>query len=284
MTTPLVTHVSDTARWVAMYRALESQRPDALFRDTYAERLAGARGREILEKMPRGLRQSAWPMVIRTKLIDDLILEAVAAGADRVLNLAAGLDTRPYRLVSLPASLRWIEADLPGIVDEKERALARETARCRLTRDRVDLANVDERRAFLDRALDGASRAIVVTEGLLLYLDDESVRSLARDLAARPAARSWIIDPLSPRVLRMMQKHIAGRMAADATMRFAPANGVAFYEELGWRAEVVRPLLHEAARLHRLPLFLRPFALLPPANPRKPGRQPWSAIVRLDRA
>jgi methyltransferase (TIGR00027 family) len=284
MTTPVVTHVSDTARWVAMYRAIESQRPDALFRDVHAERLAGSRGREILAKMPRAMRSYSWPMVIRTKVIDDLVLEAVAAGADRVLNLAAGFDTRPYRLASLPASLKWIEADLPGIVDEKERALSRETPRCRLTRERVDLANVDERRAFLDRALEGASRAVVVTEGLLLYLDEEAVRSLARDLAARPAVRSWIIDPLAPTVLRMLQRQTEGRLAGDATMRFAPENGVAFYEALGWRAEIVRPLLHEAARLRRLPLLLRPFALLPPANPRKPGRQPWSAIVRLDRA
>jgi hypothetical protein len=117
-----------------------------------------------------------------------------------------------------------------------------------------------------------------------MYLDDEAVRSMARDLAARPAVRSWIIDPVSPKVLRMLQKHIGDRMGPDATMRFAPENGVAFYEALGWRAEVVRSLFHEAARLRRLPLFMRPFALLPPANPRKPGRQPWSAIVRLDRA
>jgi len=82
----------------------------------------------------------------------------------------------------------------------------------------------------------------------------------------------------------MLRRHTEGRIGGDATMRFAPDNGVAFYEALGWRAEIVRPLLQEAARLRRLPLFLRPFALLPAANPRKPGRQPWSAIVRLDRA
>lgn len=36
--------VSDTARWVAYFRALETKRPDALFRDPFAERLASERG------------------------------------------------------------------------------------------------------------------------------------------------------------------------------------------------------------------------------------------------
>jgi len=39
-----ISSVSDTARWVALYRAMESDRPDALFRDPYARRLAGAAG------------------------------------------------------------------------------------------------------------------------------------------------------------------------------------------------------------------------------------------------
>ena len=42
-----VRNISDTARWVAYFRARETQRPDALFRDPFAERLAGERGFEI---------------------------------------------------------------------------------------------------------------------------------------------------------------------------------------------------------------------------------------------
>src|SRR6185369_17641435 len=47
MAAPLVSNVSDTARWVATYRAQETARPDALFKDPFAERLAGERGRAI---------------------------------------------------------------------------------------------------------------------------------------------------------------------------------------------------------------------------------------------
>src|SRR6266850_3986046 len=120
-----ITHVSDTARWVAIYRAMESERPDALFRDPYARRLAGPRGEEIVRHMPRG-RSMAWPMIVRTAVMDEVILRAVERdGVHTVVNLAAGLDTRPYRL-PLPSGLRWIEADFPDLLAYKQEELAGE--------------------------------------------------------------------------------------------------------------------------------------------------------------
>ena len=52
------------------------------------------------------------------------------------------------------------------------------------------------RDAFLSRATSGASNVLVITEGLLTYLDDEQVRALGRDLARYPA-RWWILDVAS---------------------------------------------------------------------------------------
>jgi Leucine carboxyl methyltransferase len=93
-TEPLITHVSDTARWTALHRATESRRRDALFNDPFAERLAGQHGRAIVAGSPRTTRNGWW-LIARTKIIDDTIIEAISDGCDRVLNLAAGLDTRP---------------------------------------------------------------------------------------------------------------------------------------------------------------------------------------------
>src|SRR6186713_2033914 len=92
-----IRNVSDTALWVAMYRAQESERPDALFRDPFARRMAGERGAAILAAMPRGLAMS-WPMVVRTAVMDEIVLRCVQQGCRVVLNLAAGLDARAYRL------------------------------------------------------------------------------------------------------------------------------------------------------------------------------------------
>src|SRR5262249_27457285 len=106
----IISNVSDTARWIAVYRAWESARPDPLFSDPLAARLAGEKGRAIAALAPRQVR-SGWPMIVRTRLMDDLVLKSLRDGCDCVVNLAAGLDTRPYRL-PLADSLTWIEADL----------------------------------------------------------------------------------------------------------------------------------------------------------------------------
>ena len=134
-----IAHVADTAFWVASYRAAESARPDALFRDPLAARLAAARGRDMADRID-GSRQVEWVVVMRTCIIDDFIREAIAAGCDTVLNLGAGLDTRPYRL-ELPPTLRWIEVDFAPTIDFKNAELRDEKPRCRLERRAVDLGD-----------------------------------------------------------------------------------------------------------------------------------------------
>jgi methyltransferase (TIGR00027 family) len=276
-----VSNVSDTARWVAVYRAWESARPDALFSDPYAKSLAGERGQAIATLMPAQAR-SGWPMIARTKLIDDLIQAAVAKGCDCVINLAAGLDTRPYRL-ELPNSLRWIEADLPALIEEKEQLLADARPRCRLRRISVDLTDAGARVLALQDAVTPSTQALVITEGLLGYLDDAQVRALSKDLAALAGVRCWILDLGSPAILAMLRKGM-GTHLTNAPLKFAPSNGVAFFEALGWRVAQVHSIFHAAVRFRRLPWFLKPIALLPEPNPRKLGNARWSGVVQLTRA
>jgi len=279
MSGPVITDMTDTARWVAVYRANETARPDALFRDPYADRLADERGRAIAAATPPETR-SGWPWVIRTKLVDDLVLASIAEGCDRVLNLAAGFDARPYRL-ALPAELSWIEADLPSVIDAKEPILASEKPQCRLRRERVDLTSAPARTAFLSAATSGAARALVITEGFLTYLEDDMVRSLASDLAAQSSIRWWISDLSSPAVRDLIRK--MGARMDSAPLRFAPPNGVAFFEALGWEAREIQSLLRWAARFRRVPLVLRLLSMLPEPNPRNPGKARWGGVIRFER-
>src|SRR2546422_8939907 len=117
-----ITHVSDTARWVALYRAMESERPDALFHDQFARRLAGPQGEEIMRRLPRA-REFAWPMIVRTAVMDEMILRAIERDViDTEVNLGAGFDTRPYRLPLSP-SLRRVEVDLTEVSQNETQAL-----------------------------------------------------------------------------------------------------------------------------------------------------------------
>src|SRR5215813_8295787 len=167
---------------MAVYRANETDRQDAVFRDPFARALAGERGEQILKAMPFA-DDNAWPFIARTYLFDRYIARQVKAGADLVLNLAAGLDTRPYRM-DLPASLRWVEVDLPDILDYKEEVLGDARPVCALERVRLDLSNHDARRGLFARIGHTASNVLVATEGLLVYLMADEVCALGRDLSA----------------------------------------------------------------------------------------------------
>ena len=264
---------------MATYRAVESARPDALFHDPLADRLAGERGPAIVAAAPRMIR-SGWWLVARTKIIDDVIIDAIGDGCDRVLNLAAGLDTRPYRL-DLPPDFTWVEADLPGLLAEKERLLADQTPRCPLTRHAVDLADSAARDAFLDDELAGAAKALVLTEGLLMYLEDSDVRALSMAFS-RPEVAWWMLDFAGPGLQKRMNKRTRGLMNS-APFKFAPANGLAYFEDLGWRPIEMESVFTAAYRFDRLPRWMRPRAWLPQPDPRKPGNNIYVGIVRLTR-
>jgi O-methyltransferase involved in polyketide biosynthesis len=195
-----------------------------------------------------------------------------------VLNLAAGLDTRPYRL-NLPSDFPWIEADLPQLLAEKTQLLADQTPRCRLTRTAVDLADPHARDAFFTEALAGATKAMVLTEGLLMYLDDTDVDALSAAIK-RPEVRWWMIDFAGPGLRRMMNKKMSG-ILQNAPFKFAPDNGLAYFEGLGWRVVESESLMLAANRFRRLPVFVRPATWGPQPNPRHPGRRSWSATALL---
>ncbi len=242
--------VSDTALLVAHHRAMESSRADALFRDPFAERLAGERGEQIARRLPWGKRL-AWSTITRTVLIDEIVLRMVAQGVDTVLNLAAGLDSRPYRL-ALPDTLRWVELDLPAITATKTELLAGDKPRCRLERIGVDLRDHAARRSVLSEQAANAKSALVISEGLLVYLDESIVTEFARDLYEQTAIRYWMTDLASPLIVKRMQKWWGKQMKAAGTwMSFGPAEGTKFFEPLGWREAEFHDLFANSLRLNR---------------------------------
>ncbi|MDQ6736486.1 MAG: SAM-dependent methyltransferase [Gemmatimonadota bacterium] len=257
-----IENVSDTARWVAVYRAMETARPDALFRDPFAERLAGSRGTEIVDGMKRG-RALAYPMIVRTAVFDEMIMGRITSGAvDTVINLAAGLDTRPWRL-PLPHDLRWYDVDLPAMTEYKSSAMQGETPVCRYESVAADLTHAQTRRAVLARLSAGARSILVVTEGLLVYLAPHDVADLATDLHDVPAVRWWLFDMASPKLLAMMNRYWGKSLSAgNAPFLFAPEEGPAFFEPSGWGVAEVRSGMGEARRLHRELSMMRIWRIL----------------------
>jgi methyltransferase (TIGR00027 family) len=282
-----IRNVSDTAHWVAVYRAMESERKDALFHDPFARRLAGPLGEAIVRKMPRG-RAMAWAMIVRTAVMDEIILRAVNRdGVRTVANLAAGLDARPWRL-DLPMKLTWLDVDLPEIQQYKRDALQGEKPQCQLEWVPADLANADARRAVLAKVASSPGPALVITEGLLIYLEREQVMALATDLAATPTLRWWLIDIASPGLLKMMGRTWGKGVSQSAPFKFAPEEDTAFFEPAGWKEVEYRSMFEESLRLKRTMRFARFWKLvgriMTVFNPRKREEfKRFSGIVLMER-
>ena len=277
----VIRDVSDTALWAAIYRARESERQDAVFRDPLARKLAGKRGDEIAAQMPFS-EKNEWSWIARTYLFDRFIEARVREGVDTVLNLGAGLDTRPYR-VSLPQSLRWVEVDLPGLLEYKTERLGDAQPICHLERIPLDVADVNARRSLFRRIGDQGRRVLLITEGLLIYLTAAQAAELAKDLAVPPTFQDWVLDLANPGLLRMLQKNMASQLRpGGATLQFAPAEGAAFFEPHGWQSIDVQGLLRTAVRLHRAPLLMRLLSLLPEPRVVSPSR-PWAGVCLLTR-
>jgi O-methyltransferase involved in polyketide biosynthesis len=172
--------------------------------------------------------------------------------------------------------------DLPEILREKEAVLAGERPSCALERVELDLSDVSGRRELFGRLGARAENAVIVTEGLLIYLSESEVASLAEDLAAQPTFRHWILDIASPALLRMISRQVGPALErARAPLKFAPNAGPNFFAPHGWRTLEVRSTLKTAARERRVGPFFRLLARLP-EKPEAHGSRIWSGTCLLE--
>lgn len=195
-----IEHVSDTALMVAACRAMETTEPDGLIRDPFAERLAGRRGMAIARGMPI-LEWMRYGVGIRAKFIDEILTDILRDGQIKtVLNLGSGLDTRPWRL-ELPSALRWIEADFPAMLEYKREKLVDARPNCRLERVAADLSDAPQRQKLFERV--GREEALMITEGLLMYLPRAGLLELADRAPQASGVRHWLLDVVSEEMMRM---------------------------------------------------------------------------------
>jgi len=269
-----IRHVTDTAFWVATYRAEETERLDGLFRDPLASRLTGDLGPRISRQMHQS-RYVRWSVVIRTVIIDQFIRELLKdPGIDLVLNLGAGLDTRPYRM-ELPKTLRWIEVDYPETIQLKEQKLAGETPCCRLERVAMDLANAAERQKLFSRLSSEARRVLVLTEGVVPYLTEEDVAALGNDLHAQGNFDFWIAEYLSPRIYRYVKSKKRERQMRNAPFRFLPQDWYGAFDRCGWKPRETRFLDEVSMKMSRpmpMPWWAKILMAVTPAKKQKDFR------------
>ncbi|BBX75292.1 class I SAM-dependent methyltransferase [Mycobacterium shinjukuense] len=185
----ITTSVGSTALFVAAARALEAQKPDPLAVDPYAElfcRAVGGSWADVLDGTApdHQLRSADFGVHFvnfqgaRTRYFDGYFRRAADAGARQVVILAAGLDSRAYRL-PWPDGTIVYELDRPQVLDFKREVLAGHGAQPRAERREiaVDLRD-DWPEALRDSGFDPGKRSAWIAEGLLFYLPADAQEQL----------------------------------------------------------------------------------------------------------
>lgn len=196
--------VARTARWTAAERALESARPDRLFEDPLAEVLAGEKGRALATSMAGDEASDNPWFAVRTRFYDDALIGSVrgCGAVAQVVLVAAGLDTRAYRL-ELPGELAWYELDRPELLALKDQILTEAGAAPRCGRYPVGVDLADEWTGPLMAAgFDPARPAVWLVEGLIFYLDRVTVHGLLDKITELSAPGSeLLIDTIGQSLL-----------------------------------------------------------------------------------
>jgi methyltransferase (TIGR00027 family) len=246
---PLINHISDTALWIAAYRAQETSRKDAVFHDPLAKKLAGPRGFEMVAITPN-TEMMAFAMVVRTVALDRLIQMALAKGVDTVINLGAGLDTRPYRM-KLPEDLPWIEVDFPHLIEYKTSILKDEKPVCHLQRIAVDLSDEIARKDLFDTLGTKTKKALIITEGVVGYLTSAQATSLAESIYAVDPFQYWIMDYSQGEYSRKSFQRKLNKQLAKTPLQFNEKYPLQFFGKLGWHVEEDLHILDEGDRIGR---------------------------------
>ena len=240
-----IKHVSDTALMVAACRADETKLPDAFVKDPFAARLAGERGQAILAALPHA-NVVRMGLAIRTRFVEELLLEALRQHSiTTVLSVGCGLDTRPWRM-ELPSDLRWIEIDFADVLDYKEQLLSGERPRCRRERITVDVNDPAQRSAMYKAA--GSAPALMITEGLLLYLPAATVEALAAECRGQSGVVHWISDITTSDFSRVL----GGGADTNEPIRHVQASDALKGEQIlevlgrnGWKTSAMRSYIDD---------------------------------------
>jgi methyltransferase (TIGR00027 family) len=248
--------IASTALLVAAIRAQESAREDRLFEDPFAERLAGEEGRRLLATAVAATgEQPTVPIIIRTRYWDEALLRAPAP---QVIILAAGMDSRAYRL-PWPAGTTVYEVDQPAVITAKNQLLAGEQTRCRRVAIGIDLAD-DWPKALQSQGFSSDIETVWLVEGLLQYLDEDTVLTLFERVDALSASGSELLYDVVGKTLlqapflaptRQFMEELGARWTFGTD---APAT---LAERLGWTAAVT-DLAEPGSRWNRWPAPVAP--------------------------
>lgn len=245
--------VAKTSLLVAAVRAAETKRSEKegrLFTDPFAEALAGSEGFSMLEQVRQELGEQA-SIPLRTRYFDERIIRGLGQGIKQLAILAAGMDTRAYRL-AFPAGAKVFELDRPEVLSYKQAKLGDTLPQCKRHALEVDLRE-EWQSQLVQAGMNPTERTLWLVEGLLVYLDEAAVVTLFEKINSLSVSDSILLFDVLGRTLLdapQMAKHLQFSERLGAPWRFGLDEPEKFMEAFGWEASATEPVEVEPTRWH----------------------------------
>jgi methyltransferase (TIGR00027 family) len=236
--------IAKTSLLTAAIRAVESNRSEnerRLFTDPLAAALAGHEGFSILEQVLAEIGEQA-SVPLRTRYFDERINHASAGGIRQIVILAAGMDSRAYRL-PFPDGTRVFELDKPEVLSLKQERLGEALPHCVRYTVAVDLQD-EWQAALLQGGMDPSESILWLVEGLLLYLVEADVLTLFERIDRLSNANSILLFDVLGRSLldapqMAEQRHFSEKLGTP--WRFGIDEPEEFMKRLGWSSVATQP-------------------------------------------
>lgn len=276
--------ISKTAVWVAKFRASETLRKNAMFKDDYASRLIEPWEDEMTVGFKKIQEHLEWSVLSRTVIIDEVLSRTVKYNIDAIINLGAGLDTRPYRL-DLPQNLCWYEIDLPHVIRFKEEKLSDCVPVCKLDRIGMNFENPAERKKVFADISNKNKNILLLTEGVIPYLTAAQVNTIATELYENKKIKFWILEYFSPQVYPYLKMATGNASNLKFKFSFFPEDWVKFFSMNGWKLNEISYSYQVAEKFNRIPnMALLSKILLPfTSKKKKEAAKKVSGMMLLSR-
>lgn len=236
--------VAMTSLLVAAMRAKETKRMDnegRLFSDPFAKILAGDEGFNLLQRALDEVGDQP-AIAVRTAFIDERFKNALNNGIRQVVIIAAGMDSRSYRL-NFPEGTKVFELDQPEVLKYKSEKLADAEPNCLRSEIEVDLRE-EWQNKLLKAGFNRNERTLWTVEGLLMYLSEPQVITLFERINTLASSNDIMLFDIFTRDLLLaphMQKQLSFLASIGAPWDFGTNDPEQFMKRLGWTTDMIQP-------------------------------------------
>lgn len=229
--------VAKTSLLTAAMRAVETRRSDSegrLFSDPYAELLAGTEGFTLLENAIAASGDQP-AIAIRTAYMDSRIEAALNGGVRQFVFLAAGMDSRAYRM-TFPNGTKIFELDRKEVFNYKQKKLGNIALKCERITLAVDLKD-DWKNKLIEAGFKTSEPTLWLVEGLLMYLEELQVVNLLNQINQLATKNDIMLFDILTRTLLeapYMQNQLKFLESIGAPWYFGVDEPEEFMKKFGW--------------------------------------------------